>query len=81
MNLFQNGQATPNENNEFSILDSLNLISLMAQMQNMADDKIKTDYIHKVIQAISVEIEKLHKENDIIVKQNEDIIKLLKERY
>lgn len=67
-------------NNEFGVLDSLNLISLFAQIQNMQDDAKETNYIHEVIKVIAIEIEKLHKENDDIIRQNEEILSLLKRK-
>lgn len=63
---------------DVGILDLLNVFSLWAQMDNMAMDVKQTEYIHKVIKAIANEIEKLHKENDIIIAQNEEIIRILK---
>lgn len=55
---------------ETNILDLLNVFSLWAQIDNMNMDKKQTEYIRKVIKAIADEIDKLHKENDIIIKQN-----------
>lgn len=75
MNNFNNGIPE-----EVGVLDLLNVFSLWAQVENMKMDKEETDYIHKVIKAIANEVEKLHEENDIIMKQNEEIIDLLKER-
>lgn len=63
---------------DVGVLDLLNVFSLWAQIENMNMDKMQTEYIHKVIKAIADEIEKLHKENDIIIKQNEEILDLLK---
>lgn len=63
---------------DINILDLLNIFSLWAQIDNMNIDKKQTGYIHKVIKAIANEIDKLHKENDRIIKQNEEILNLLK---
>lgn len=65
---------------DVGILDLLNVFSLWAQIDNMNMDKQQTEYIHKVIRAIADEIDKLHKENDIIIKQNEEILDLLRRR-
>ena len=62
---------------DVGVLDLLNVFSLWAQVDNMNMDKVQTEYIRKVIKAIANEIEKLHKENDIIIKQNEEILKRL----
>lgn len=63
----------------FSILDVITILGFAAQIDNIKDDKIQTDYIQKVIHAISDEIDKLHKENDIIMNQNKEIINQLEE--
>lgn len=68
-----------NKKTNFNILDDITILSFIAQIKNIDDDKVQTNYIQKVIKAIADEIEKLHKENDIIMQQNEEIIKLLKE--
>lgn len=66
---------------DVSILDLLNVFSLCAQIDNMNMDKQQTEYIRKVIKAIADEIDKLHKENNIIIiKQNEKILDLLRRR-
>lgn len=70
----------PNIPEDVGILDLLNVFSLWAQIDNMNIDKQQTEYIHKVIKAIADEIDKLHKENDIIIKQNEEILSLLRRR-
>ena len=67
-----------NKKTNFNILDDITILSFIAQIKNINDDKVQTNYIQKVIKAIADEIEKLHKENDIIMQQNEEIIKLLK---
>lgn len=68
-----------NKKTSFNILDDITILSFIAQIKNISDDKVQTNYIQKIIKAIADEIEKLHKENDIIIQQNEEIIKLLKE--
>lgn len=63
----------------FNILDIITILGFVAQIDNIKDDEIQTDYIRKVIQAISDEIDKLHKENDVIIEQNNKILKKLEE--
>lgn len=63
-----------NENNNFEFLDILSIISFFAQIQNMADDDKQNKYIHSFIKNVNIEIAKLHKENDIIMEQNEKIL-------
>lgn len=65
---------------DVGVLDLLNVFSLWAQVDNMSMDKQQTAYIRTVIKAIADEIEKLHKENDIIIKQNEEILEELRRR-
>lgn len=61
-----------NNNANLDFLDMITIASFLAQIENMQADEKHTQYIHKVIENIEIEIAKLHKEND-------DIIKLLKE--
>lgn len=68
-----------NNDSEFEALDLLNIASFIAQVDNIMSNNEQNKYIHKIIKAISLEINKLHKENDIIIEQNKKIIKLLKE--
>ena len=68
-----------NFNNSIEGMDLLSIYSLIKQLENMKLDNEQTVYIRKVILAISDEISKLHKENDIIIAQNEEILKILKE--
>ena len=59
-------------------LDILTIIAFCAQMANMDGDVEQNNYIKQVINNINIEINKLHKENDIIMEQNEEIIQLLR---
>lgn len=56
----------------------ITIAGFVAQISNISKDDKQTEYIHKVIIAIANEIEKLHKENDIIMEQNEQIINMIK---
>lgn len=64
--------------NNFQELDILNLFSLLAQFQNMNNDEQYHVFINKMFENILKEVEKLHEENDTIIKQNEEILKILK---
>ena len=55
-------------NNGFGLVDILTVISFMAQMKNMNDDEITNLKNNSIIQAVANEIDKLHKENDDIIK-------------
>ncbi len=66
-----------NLNNNFQAMDLIDLIAFYAQLKNIEQDNIHTAYIHAVINRIGEEIDKLHKENDKIMEQNNYIIKLL----
>jgi glycerol dehydrogenase-like iron-containing ADH family enzyme len=68
-----------NENQQFEILDALNVVGFFAQLDNMSKDEEQSKYIQTIIKALANEVEKLHKENDIIIEQNNEIIRLLKE--
>lgn len=69
-----------NTQQNFEALDVLALASFALQLQNINKDNEQTDFIQKVIQAIAIEVGKLHKENDIIIKQNDEILMLLNNR-
>lgn len=73
MGIFNN----PNTSEDFGFLDMITIASFLAQIDNMDKDDVQNKYIHKVIKAIADEIEKLHKENDIIMEQNDDILNKL----
>jgi hypothetical protein len=56
------------ELSNFEFLDAITIVGFLAQLDNMDKDEKETDYIHKVIDSIANEIEKLHKENEIIIE-------------
>lgn len=64
-------------NNIFQDLDALQLLAFYIQLKNIEFDQDQNQYIHSVIQNINTEIAKLHKQNDIIMKQNKDILSKL----
>ena len=64
-------------NNQWEMLDIITLIGFIAQLDNMEKDTIHQDYIHNVIDNISLEIDKLHKENDMIINEINKIKKLI----
>lgn len=59
-------------------IDFISIYSLMKQLENLEGDKKEAQFIRLVIQSIAYEIEKLHQENKVIIKQNKEIIDLLK---
>ena len=59
-------------------MDFISIYSLMKQLENLEEDKKEAQFIRLVIQSIAYEIEKLHQENKVIIKQNKEIIDLLK---
>ena len=75
-----NNQNYQQEQNNLEALDILTILSFVMQSNNIQKGEIQTEYIHKVIKAIANEIQKLHQENDVIIKQNEKILNLLEEK-
>ena len=75
--LNNNSTTTNSDAKGFEALDVLSIMGFAAQMNNISKNKKQTEYIQKVIKAIAEEIEKLHKENDIIIKKTEEILELL----
>ena len=67
-----------NKINSFQDLDIVQLLAFYFQLKNIEWDTQQNEYIHSVIQNINTQIAKLHKQNDIIMKQNEQILDILK---
>lgn len=63
-----------NVKNGIENMDIINLYSVCKQLENIAFDDQQTKYIRAVIKAIADEIDKLHKENDVIMEQNKKIL-------
>lgn len=61
------------DESNFEFLDAINIVSFLAQLKNMAEDERQTSYIRLVIQTIFKEINKLHQENDYIIKLLKEI--------
>ena len=62
-------QSTQQENEQFDFLDIINILSFSAQLENMYQDTQTNKKISKIMLGIFKEIQKLHKENDLIVEQ------------
>lgn len=65
------------DNNGFEFLDALTLISFFAQMENLDKDERYEKFIKKIIMFLIGEIEKLHKENDDIIKKLDEVLEKL----
>lgn len=63
--------------NNIQNLDVLQLLAFYIQLKNIEWDQNQSEYIHSVIENINSQIAKLHKENDIIMQQNEEILRKL----
>lgn len=74
----EKGDNDMNEN--YNFLDMLTIVGFIAQIENIQKDEEYSKYIKSVIRSISIEIDKLHRENDIIMEQNKKIIALLERR-
>lgn len=72
-----NNNATDNQ--QFEFLDGINIVSFVAQVLNMGQNADQDAYVKRVVKAIAHEINLLHQENDIIMKQNEEILHRLAE--
>ena len=65
-----------NDNNKQENLDTLDIItmlSFMAQIQNIKEDKAQNIWINKIIQTLFQEINKLHYENELLFKKLEEV--------
>ena len=65
------------DNNSFEFLNALTLISFFAQMENLDKDERYEKFIKKIIMFLISEIEKLHKENDDIIKKLDEVLEKL----
>lgn len=66
--------------NNVQNLDALQLLAFYIQLKNIEWDENQNQYIHSVIQNINKQIAKLHQQNDIIMKQNQQILAKLDNR-
>lgn len=58
-------------------LDAIELLAFYIQLKNIEWDQQQNQYIHSVVENIDKQIAKLHKENDIIMQQNQQILNRL----
>lgn len=63
--------------NNIQNLDVLQLLAFYIQLKNIEWDQNQNEYIHSVIENINNQIAKLHRENDIIMQQNQEILQKL----
>ena len=67
-----------NFNNIFGsldIIDIISIISFIAQIQNMKGDETDKIKNNSILKAVADEIDRLHKENNIIINKLEEIKK------
>lgn len=62
-----------NKQENLDILDIITMLSFMAQIQNIKEDKAQNIWINKVIQTLFQEINKLHYENELLFKKLEEV--------
>ena len=65
-----------NDNNKqenLDILDIITMLSFMAQIQKIKEDKAQNIWINKIIQTLFQEINKLHYENELLFKKLEEV--------
>ena len=65
-----------NDNNKqenLDILDIITMLSFMAQIQNIKEDKAQNIWINKIIKTLFQEINKLHYENELLFKKLEEV--------
>lgn len=62
------------EQDNLDMLDILSILGFVLQVQNIQENKEETKYIHNFIYGVANEIEKLHKENDIIMNKIDKIL-------
>lgn len=65
------------KNKNVQDLDILEILAFYIQLKNIEWDQDQNQYIHSVVENIDRQIAKLHQQNDIIMKQNEQILSRL----
>lgn len=74
-----NNQNQNREQENLDLLDAITITSFLAQLDNMAKDVKQTEWIHKVIVTLANEVDKLHRENDILIEKVDKILNILEE--
>lgn len=62
-----------NKQENLDMLDIITMLSFMAQIQNIKEDKAQNIWINKIIQTLFQEINKLHYENELLFKKLEEV--------
>lgn len=79
--MVNNGEINNQEQEDFNFLDAVTITSFLAQLSNIEKDEKQTKWIHGVIQTLAKEVQKLHEENDILIKKVNDILIILEGDY
>ena len=67
-----------NPNNGLEFLDIITIMGFFAQLKNLSKDEKYEQFIKKIILGLVQEIEKLHRENDEIIKKLDEVLERLK---
>ena len=67
-----------NPNNGLEFLDIITIMGFLAQLKNLSKDEKYEQFIKKIILGLVQEIEKLHKENEDIIKKLDEVLEKLK---
>lgn len=59
--------------NNLETLDIINIMSFIIQMQNLEEDKKYKDSVQQFETVVQTEVDKLHKENEIIMQKLDEI--------
>lgn len=62
-----------NEQENLDMLDIITMLSFIAQIQNMKEDRVQNLWINKVIKTLFQEVNKLHYENELLFKKLEEV--------
>ena len=62
-----------NKQENLDMLDIITMLSFMAQIQNIKENKVQNLWINKVIKTLFQEINKLHYENELLFKKLEEV--------
>ncbi len=63
-----------NNNNNLAAVDIISVMSFLIQMQNLEDDKKYKGTVTQFEEMVQKEVDKLHKENEIIMQKLDEIL-------
>ena len=71
--MINNNNDNDNKQENLDMLDIITILSFIAQIQNMQENRVQNNWINKVIKTLFQEVNKLHYENELLFKKLEEV--------